>query len=171
MSVSTRIAVIAVGDPSRHDEGVGRAVLSRLRERALERPFPPGTVLAECDLDPGRLIRLWDHTDLTVVLEAARIRPGNPGHIHRLELDARRLDRPNAMVARGLGQAVEVAWEVNRLPGHLVAYAVEAADTSLGPGLSPPVNAVVDVLVERVEDEIVRHRVAAARGADGVTMA
>ncbi|MGW4595375.1 hydrogenase maturation protease [Streptomyces sp. NPDC004457] len=164
MSVSTRIVVIAVGDPSRHDEGVGRAVLSRLRERALERPFPPGTVLAECDLDPGRLIRLWDHTDLTIVLEAARTRPGNPGHIHRLELDARRLDRPNAMVARGLGEAVEVAWEVNRLPGHLVAYAVEAADTSLGPGLSPPVNAVVDVLVERVEDEIVRHRVAAARG-------
>ena len=171
MSISTRIAVIAVGDPSRHDEGVGRAVLSRLRERALERPFPPGTVLAECDLDPGRLIRLWDHTDLTVVLEAARTRPGKPGHIHRLELDARQLDRPNAMVARGLGEAVEVAWEVNRLPGHLVAYAVEAADTSLGPGLSPPVNAVVDILVKRVEDEIVRHRVAAARGADGAAMA
>lgn len=64
------------------------------------------------------------HTDLTVVLEAAHIRPGNPGRIHRLELDARRLDRPNAMVARGLGEAVEVAWEVNRLAGQLVAYAV-----------------------------------------------
>ncbi|MEU2222874.1 hydrogenase maturation protease [Streptomyces sp. NPDC018347] len=167
MSVSTRIAVIAVGDPSRHDEGVGRAVLCRLRDRALRRPFPPGTVLAECDLDAGRLIRLWDRTDLTVVLQAARTRPGNAGHIHRLELDARLLDRPNAMVARGLGEAVEVAWEVNRLPGRLVAYAVEAADTSLGPGLSSPVSAVVDVLVRRVEDEIVRHRVAAARGTDG----
>ncbi|GAB1333853.1 hypothetical protein ACE1SV_04430 [Streptomyces sp. E-15] len=127
----------------------------------------PGTVLAECDLDAGRLIRLWDRTDLTVVLQAARTRPGNTGHIHRLELDARLLDRPNAMVARGLGEAVEVAWEVNRLPGRLVAYAVEAADTSLGPGLSPPVSAVVDVLVRRVEDEIVRHKGAAARGTDG----
>ncbi|MFF8908323.1 hypothetical protein [Streptomyces olivaceoviridis] len=114
-------AVIAVGDPSRHDEGVGRAVLSRLCERALKRHFPPGTVLAECDLDPGRLIRLWDHTDLTVVPQAARTRPGNAGRIHRLEPDARRLDRPNA--------------------------------------------------VERVEVDILRHRVAAARGADGVAMA
>ncbi|MFE9451787.1 hypothetical protein [Streptomyces sp. NPDC006739] len=52
-----------------------------------------------------------------------------------------------------------------------MAYAVEAADTSVGPGLSPPVNAVVDILVKRVEDEIVRHRVAAARGADGAAMA
>ncbi|GGY88729.1 hypothetical protein GCM10010300_36030 [Streptomyces olivaceoviridis] len=95
--VSPRIAVIAVGDPSRHDEGAGRAVLSRLRERALERHFPPGTVLAECDLDPGRLIRLGDHTDLTVAPQAARPRPGNAGRVHRLEPDARRLDRPNAV--------------------------------------------------------------------------
>lgn len=70
MSVPTRIAVIAVGDPSRHDAGDGGAMLSRLRDRALKRPFPPGTVLAECDLDPGRLIRLWDYSELTVVLEA-----------------------------------------------------------------------------------------------------
>ena len=53
MSVSTRIAFVAVGNLSRHDQGVGRAVLGSLRERALERPFPPGTGLAECDLDQG----------------------------------------------------------------------------------------------------------------------
>jgi hydrogenase maturation protease len=34
MAVSTRIAVIAVGDRSRHDDGIGPAVLARLRERA-----------------------------------------------------------------------------------------------------------------------------------------
>ncbi|WP_406164688.1 hypothetical protein [Streptomyces sp. NBC_00996] len=67
---------------------VDRAVLSRLRERALERPVPPGTVLAECDLDPGRLIRLWDHMELTVILEAAHTRARSTA-----ELDARRLAR------------------------------------------------------------------------------
>ncbi|WP_312023431.1 hypothetical protein [Streptomyces sp. RP5T] len=41
MTVSTRIAIIGVGDPGRHDEGVARAVLSRLRERATARPLPP----------------------------------------------------------------------------------------------------------------------------------
>jgi hydrogenase maturation protease len=53
MAVSTRIAVIAVGDRFRHDEAVGWAVLHRLRERAAFRPFPPGTVLAECGRAPG----------------------------------------------------------------------------------------------------------------------
>ncbi|WP_225829910.1 hydrogenase maturation protease [Streptomyces sp. NK08204] len=164
MRPATRFAVVAVGDPSRRDAGVGHAVLCRLRERAVQRPFPPGTVLAECDLDPGRLIRLWDHTDLTVVIEAAHTLPSHPGRIHRLEPDVRRPARPQALGPRGLDQAVEVAWELDRLPGRLVAYAVEAADTSLGPGLSPRVAAAVDTLVARVEDEIVRHRVAAARG-------
>ncbi|MGW2747416.1 hydrogenase maturation protease [Streptomyces sp. NPDC001450] len=166
MSVSTRIAIIAVGDPPR-DEGVGGAVLSRLRERALEGPFPPGTVLAERDLDPGRLIRLWDRTELTVIviLEAAHTRPSHPGRIHRLELDARRPPRPGELGPRGLGEAVEVAWEPHQLPGRLVAYAVETADTSLGPGPSPSVAAAVDILVTRAEDEvIVQHRIAAARG-------
>lgn len=58
-----------------------------------------------------------------------------------------------------------MAWELNRLPGRLVAYVVEVAGTSLGPGLSPSFAAAVDVLVRRAEDEIVRYRIAAARGA------
>ncbi|MER6372747.1 hypothetical protein ABT255_31040 [Streptomyces mirabilis] len=44
-------------------------------------------------------------------------------------------------------------------------YAVEVAGTLPGPGLSPSVAAAGDVLVTRREDGIVRHRVAAARGA------
>ncbi len=44
MSVPTRIAVVAVGDPSRHDEGIGRTVLSRLREGRGSGPSRPGRV-------------------------------------------------------------------------------------------------------------------------------
>lgn len=43
VSVSTRIAAIAVGDPSRRAAGVGREVSARLRERVPGRPLPPGT--------------------------------------------------------------------------------------------------------------------------------
>ncbi|MCX4672995.1 hydrogenase maturation protease [Streptomyces sp. NBC_01381] len=165
MTVSTRIAVIAVGDRSRHDDGVGWAVLSRLRERAAVRPLPPGTALSECDLDPGRLIRLWEDAGLAVVLESAHARPSRPGRIYRLELGAAELWRPGVMSPHGLGEAVELARELGRLPGHLVAYAVDSADISLGQGLSEPVAAMVEPLAERVEEEIVRHQVTAAAGA------
>lgn len=163
MTVSTRIAVVALGDRYRHDDGIGLAVLSRMREQATDRPPPPGTMLVECDFDPGRLIRLWDHAELAVVLEPAHPRPSHPGRVYRLELDAAELWRPGTMPPHGLGEAVELARELNRLPGHLVAYAVEAADSSFGEGLSEPVAAKVDFLAERVAGEIVRHRTAAAQ--------
>ncbi|MFJ8200825.1 hydrogenase maturation protease [Streptomyces sp. NPDC096152] len=164
MTVPTRIAVVAVGDPARHDEGLGRSVLARLRERAAGRPLPPGTVLAECaDPDPGRLVRLWDQAGLAVVLESAPARDGDPGRIYRLDLPGAELRRPGTMGGHGLGEAVELGRALDRLPGHLVAYAVAAADTSAGEGLSAPVASAVGLLAERVEEEIVRHRVAAAR--------
>ena len=163
---SARIAIIGVGNEFRHDDGVAWAVIARLRERAEGRPLPPGTVLSVCDGDPGRLIGLWENADLAVVLDAAHAHPGHPGRVHRLELGAGELGQPRTTSSHGLGlgEAVQLSRALGRLPGHLVVYAVEGADTSLGTGLSEPVAARVETLVERVEDEIVRHRDAAARG-------
>lgn len=162
MAVSTRIAIIAIGDPDRHDDGVARAVLARLRERAAERPLPPGTLLAVCDIDPARLIRLWENAELAVLLQPAHPGEGHPGRIHRLELDAAQLWRPGTMSPYGLGSAVDVACALGRLPGRLVAYAVDGADTSVGRGLSPRVAATVDDLAGYVEDDIVRQLAATA---------
>lgn len=162
MTVSTRVAIIAIGDPDRHDDGVPQAVLSRLRERATERPLPPGTRLAVCDPDPARLIRLWENTELAVVLEPAHARPSHPGRIYRLELDSAALWRAGTMRPHGLGEAVNVGRALGRLPGRLVAYAVDGADTSLGRGISGPVAATVGQLVTCAEAEIARHRAAVA---------
>ena len=162
MTVFTRIAIIAIGDPDRHDDGVPRAVLSRLRERATDRPLPPGTLLTACDRDPARLIRLWENTELAVVLEPAHARPSHPGRIYRMELDTAALWRAGTMRPNGLGEAVNVGRALGRLPGRLVAYAVDGADTSLGEGLSEPVAATVGHLATCVEAEIARHRAAVA---------
>ncbi|MEW1928731.1 hydrogenase maturation protease [Streptomyces sp. NPDC088360] len=161
----TRIAVIGVGNEFRRDDGVGWEVIARLRERAADRPLPTGTVLATCDGDPGRLIGLWEGADLAVVVDAAHAHPAHPGLVHRLVLDADALDRPRTTSSHGLGlgEAVELARVLGRLPGRLVVYAVEGADSALGTGLSPSTEAVVAPLAEDIEDEIVRHRDAAAR--------
>ncbi|WP_128378861.1 hydrogenase maturation protease [Streptomyces cavernae] len=165
MRTRTRIAVVGVGNEFRRDDGVGCAVVARLRERAEQRPLPPGTVLATCDGDPGRLIGLWEGAALVVVVDAAHAHPGEPGRVHRLALDAEFLERPTTTSTHGLGlgEAVELARVLGRLPGRLVVYAVEGADSALGTGLSPAVASVVEPLAASVEDEIVRHRDAAAR--------
>ncbi|MYT75130.1 MULTISPECIES: hydrogenase maturation protease [unclassified Streptomyces] len=160
----TRIAVIGVGNMLRRDEGVGWAAVALLEERARHRPLPPGTALAVCDGDPGRLIGLWEGAELAVVLDTAHTHPGRPGRVHRIALDAAHLNRPCAAGSHGLGLAgaVELARLLGRLPGRLVVYAVEGADHSLGTRMSPEVRASVAHLAAAVEDEIVRHRDAAA---------
>ncbi|GAA2348514.1 hydrogenase maturation protease [Streptomyces kunmingensis] len=166
MDGRTRIAVIGVGNDFRRDDGIGWAVVERLREHAERRPLPLGTVLATCDGDPGRLIGLWEGAGLAVVVDAAHAHPGRPGRTHRIELDSERLNQPPTTSSHGLGlgEAVELARVLGRLPGHLVVYAVEGVDSSLGTTMSGAVTAVIDPLAASVEDEIVRYRDAAARG-------
>ncbi|WP_416959506.1 hydrogenase maturation protease [Streptomyces sp. Agncl-13] len=160
MRTRTRIAVIGVGNEFRRDDGVGWAVVERLRKRAEARPHPLDTVWATCDGDPGRLIALWESAALAVVVDAAHAHPGTPGRVHRLELDAQRLDGPRTTSSHGLGlgEAVELARVLELLPGRLVVYAVEGADGSFGTGLSPAVAAAVDPLVTAVEDELTRYQ-------------
>lgn len=162
MTRGGRIAVIGVGNEFRRDDGVGWAVIARLRKRTGAPPLPPDTVLATCDGDPARLIGLWEDAGLAVVVDAAHAHPGSPGRVHRLELDGERLAGSTATSSHGLGlgEAVELARALGRLPERLVVYAVEGADDSLGTGLSPAVAAAVAPLVDTVRDEIARYHAA-----------
>ena len=160
VNLTTRIAVIGVGNEFRHDDGVGWAVVARLAERAAERPLPGATALRTCDGDPARLITLWEDLDLAIVVDAARAHPGHPGRLHRLKLDSRQLSQTGSATSShglGLGDAVELARELDRLPGQLVVYAIEGADSSLGTGLSAHVAAIVEPLTERIAEEIALH--------------
>ncbi|KUF12894.1 hydrogenase maturation protease [Streptomyces silvensis] len=166
MRKRTHIAIIGVGNEYRHDDAVGLIVVERLRERAAERPLPPGTALAACDGDPGRLISLWEGADLVLVVDAAHARPAEPGRVHRVELDSARLARAPSSSSHGLGlgEAVELSRVLGRLPDRLVVYAVEGADNSVGTGLSHTVARAVTPVVASIEEDIVRHRDRAARG-------
>ncbi|MHC5909065.1 hydrogenase maturation protease [Streptomyces sp. S6] len=164
MTQRRSVVVIGVGNEFRRDDGVAHAVVARLRERAGEHRLPPGTVLATCDGDPARLIGLWEGAALAVVVDAAHAHPGTPGRVHRIALDGNRLAPPSATSSHGLGlgEAVELARTLDRLPGHLVVYAVEGADGSFGTGLSPAVAAAVPLLAAAVEDEIAHYRATAS---------
>ncbi|MFJ8827727.1 hydrogenase maturation protease [Streptomyces sp. NPDC102467] len=164
MSAGARIVVIGVGNEFRHDDGLGPAVITRLGERAVARPLPVGTALTTCDGEPGRLLGLWENAELAVVVDAAHSAPPHPGRVHRLDLDSAELGRVSATSSHGLGlgEAVELSRVLGRLPAHLVVYAVEGVDRTVGTGLSEAVARQVDTLADSVEADIGRHRSAAA---------
>ncbi|MGG7569341.1 hydrogenase maturation protease [Streptomyces sirii] len=158
-AASAPVAVIGVGNDYRHDDGVGWAVVAGLAQREKQRPLPHGTRLTCTDGDPARLISAWEGVRLAIVVDAAHARPARPGRVHRLRLDGDLPQAPRGEISShgfSLGDTVRLARTLDRLPGELLVYAVEAADTSLGPGLSPQVAAAVGPLVQRIEDDIAR---------------
>lgn len=143
----SKIIVIGVGNPFRRDDGVGPAVVERLRKRGL-----PGAVLATSLGETGDLLGLWDDMDLALVIDAMRGSPVHPGRVHRLVVGPGMPERARAASSHGmdLGEAVELARELDRLPGRLVIYAVEAADVGHGAHLSPAVRQAADRLAQEV---------------------
>jgi hydrogenase maturation protease len=143
--------VIGLGNEFRHDDGVGPAVVARLRDLV-----PSGVELVITDGEPTRLIEAWTGAALAVVVDAVRAQPPQPGRIHRFVLDrpGPGAGRPASSHGFGLDDAIALALALDRMPRRLIVHAVEAADLTQGTGLTPPVAAAVDAVAAAVLDDI-----------------
>lgn len=141
--------VIGVGNPYRRDDGVGPAVVDRLRGAGLS-----GVTLAESDGEACALMLLWHGRRLAIVVDAVRAEPPCPGRVHRLVVPwPAPPGRSAGTHATGPADAVALARALARLPQRLVVYGVEAADTGFGPGLSPSVASAADRLAALIIGE------------------
>ncbi len=141
--------VLALGNADRGDDGVGLAVADRLRGAArveVVRAAPPD------------LFERWAPDDRVVVIDAA-CSGAPPGTVHRFDA----LTEPLPAVsfrgsthAMGLGEAIELARTLDRLPAHLAVVAIEGAAFDLGAPLSPEVAAAVGRAAEAVREELSR---------------
>ena len=152
--------VIGVGNEFRRDDGAGPAVVARLRDLA-----PDGVRLVVTDGEPTRLIDAWAGSALAVVVDAVRARPPDtqapdtgpprPGTVHRFVVDG-----PGTRTGRasshgfGFDDAIGLAVALDRMPARLIVHAIEAADLTQGPGLTPPVAAAVGVVAAAVLDDL-----------------
>jgi hydrogenase maturation protease len=150
-----RVLVAAIGNPDRGDDGIGPAVARQLRGRV-----PDGVRVIERRGDILALVDEWQGFALVFIVDAASP-SGQPGRIHRLDLSSRPLPdgfARSSTHAFGVGEAVELARRLERLPPRIVAYLVEGGRFGLGEPLSPAVAAVVDTVGERICAELARQR-------------
>ena len=145
-----RTVVIGVGNAYRSDDGVGLAVAERVRARAGE------IEVVACEQEPSRLLDAWADADLALVVDAVSSPGAEPGTVHRFDATERAV--PSSVFrgsthAFGVGEVIEVARALGRLPGRVLLYGVEGGKFAAGEGLSPAVAAAVEPLVSELLEE------------------
>ena len=145
------VVVIGVGNEFRRDDGAGPAVIGALRDRV-----SPGVELVVTDGEPTRLVEAWTGAALAVVVDAVRAEPPHPGRVHRFVVDrpGPGAGRPASSHGFGLDDAIALALALDRMPGHLIVHAIEAANLTQGPGLTPPVAGAVGLVTAAILDDI-----------------
>ena len=143
----TAAVVIGVGNVYRSDDGVGPEVVDLLRDRGLD-----GVSLEYSLGESADLIDRWAGVPLAIVVDAVRAQPAHPGRVHHLVVPDVHTERIRAASSHGLdlGEAVELARVLDRLPDRLELFAIEVDNVGLGTGLSGPVAAAA----KRVAEEI-----------------
>jgi hydrogenase maturation protease len=149
--VIEHVTVIGVGNSFRRDDGVGPAVAAAVDARAI-----PGVRVVTDVVEPTGLLDAWADVDLAIVVDAATSAPSAPGRIHRCTKD--QFVAAPTVSSHGVDLATVIALgeALDRMPGRLVLFAVEVADTGYGAGLTPKVEAAVGRAAAAVMGEIGR---------------
>jgi hydrogenase maturation protease len=145
------IMIIGVGNAFRGDDGLGLAVARRLRELAL-----PGVTVLEQSGEGAALVESWGEAGRVIVVDAVAS-GGEPGTIHRFEAAGQPLPAlfsGGSTHPFGLTEALELARQLDRLPPSLVIYGIEGKSFDLGTGLSREVKAAVEIVAERMTEEL-----------------
>lgn len=148
MSAPVRARVIALGQPSAGDDGVGVAVLAALRARAL----PPDVELSHLS-DATALVSLLDSPVPIILVDAVLASPA--GQVVELGPDELASSEPLRMSSHGLGitEAIGLARALSDgadvAPVRIVAITIKRPER-YGHGLSDEALAAVPVAAARV---------------------
>lgn len=139
--------IIGIGNDFRQDDGVGPAVVRRLKARAA------GQVeIAEHDGDATSLLDAWDGAPRVVLVDAVQS-GADPGTIHRVDVHAAPLPKGLAWYSShslSVPEAVILARRLDSLPQALLIYGIEGRCFGIGRGLSLEVEAAASAVVEEI---------------------
>jgi hydrogenase maturation protease len=134
--MTSRVVVIGVGNALRGDDAAGLAVAENVRAHA-----PDRVAVRVCEGEPSRLIDAFGDADVVFVVDA--VSTGAPvGTLHRF--DASHAPVPSRELrssthALGIGETLELARALGRLPQRAVVFGLEGSEFGAGEGMTPAV--------------------------------
>jgi hydrogenase maturation protease len=137
----SRYVVVGVGNEYRRDDAAGLKVAALLEGRV-----PDRVSVVTCPQEPSRLLDAFEGVDGALVVDACSSGE-EPGTVHRFDAAhgaiPERVFRSSTH-AFGIGEAIELARALGRLPASVIVYGIEGAEFGGGEGLSPEVVAAVE---------------------------
>jgi hydrogenase maturation protease len=137
--------VIGIGNRWRGDDAAGLEVAGELRRR--------GIPALDAEGEPVALMELWEGRPAAILVDAVRSGAA-PGTLHRHDASHAPLPAASQTASShllGVGEAIELARALGRLPPRVAFIGIEGADFASGAELSPPVAAAIDGAVAEVE--------------------
>jgi hydrogenase maturation protease len=144
--------VLGVGNAYRGDDGVGLVVAERLQGRV-----PDGIEVTVCEQEASRVLDALEGADAAVIVDAVAS-GAEPGTLHRFDAAAAAVPARafgSSTHAFGVGEAIELARALGKLPPRVVVYGIEGREFAAGHGLSAPVEAAVGRAAEAILEELV----------------
>jgi len=146
-----RIVVVGVGNALRGDDAAGLAVADHVRAHA-----PAGLSVRVCEEEPTRLLDALGDADVAYVVDA--MSTGAPGGtVHRFDAS----DEPipsrelrSSTHALGIGETLELARALGRLPRRTVVLGIEGTDFGTGNALTPAASQGVERAAGIVLEEV-----------------
>lgn len=151
MTATLRTRVIGVGQSLAGDDGVGPAVIERLRAR-----IPEGVEL-RLAAEPSELVELLAYPGPVVVVDAV-LDPGSAGSVRALEIEQFACAPAVSLSSHGLGVAQAIELGRTLYPGEFTPRLV-----ILAIGVNPPVRGGAGLSVEaargagKAADWVMRH--------------
>ena len=142
--------VIGVGNAYRGDDAAGREVARLVQERV-----PDDLDVVVCELEPTRLIDAWNGAEAALVVYAVAS-GAEPGTVHRFDATGEALpsrEFRSSTHALGIGETIELARAIGRLPGRIVVFGIEGETFGSGTELSAGAQSGVERAVELVLEE------------------
>lgn len=130
------VLVVGIGNTDRGDDGAGPETIRFLRESG-----PEGVSYLTHSGEPTSLLDLFDQADMLFLVDAVQS-GGLPGEMVRISVDSEALPDYFHSVSShglGLGEAIEFARTLDRLPERVVVFGIEGVFFDAGCALSPEV--------------------------------
>jgi hydrogenase maturation protease len=144
------VVVIGVGNRLRGDDAAGPAVADRVRAEV-----PASVDVRVCEQEPSRLLDALAGADVAFIVDAVATGAA-PGTLHRFDASSAPVpsrELRSSTHALGVGESLELARALGRLPRRTVVFGIEGTAFLTGDELSPAVadgveRAAVSVLEE-----------------------